>query len=99
MVLDKIKRLLDDRDWTVYELAKRSNIPQSTLSNMFNRSTYPSIPTLEAICKAFDITMSEFFSNDDVKDMLSPIELQLLDKWNTLPKEKQTALWELIKHY
>lgn len=60
----KIKKLLDDRQWSVYKLSKLSGVSQSTLSNMFNRNNDPSISTLGDICNAFGITLSQFFAND-----------------------------------
>ena len=48
-VLDRLRRLMYERDWTEYRLAKESGLSQSTISNMFYRNTIPSIPTLEII--------------------------------------------------
>ena len=64
-VLKKINKMRIDRNWSVYRLSVESGIPQSTLANMFNRETLPSITTLEWICNAFGITMSEFFREDE----------------------------------
>lgn len=97
-ILKHIKVLLDEREWSVYELAKRSDIPQSTLSNMFNKSTYPTIPTLETICKGFGITLSEFFAEGKKLDELTFEEAQLLTKWNSLSIDKKNSLLELLKH-
>jgi len=48
--LERITQLRDERGWSNYRLAKESNISQTTLRNLYNRNTLPSIPTLEAIC-------------------------------------------------
>ena len=60
-VLNRIKYLLRFNHWTVYKLAKGSQIPYSSLNNLFNRNTCPSIATLEKICAGFGISLSEFF--------------------------------------
>lgn len=60
-VLKRINDLRIDRGWSVYRLAIEAELPQSTIINMFNRETLPSITTLESICHAFGITLSEFF--------------------------------------
>ena len=44
----RIKELMDERGWTIYELAKRSGLAQTTLSNMWKRNTEPTIPSLRA---------------------------------------------------
>lgn len=63
-VLKKINKMRLERDWSVYRLSLESGISQSTLTNMFNRETLPSITTLECICHAFGITMAEFFTEE-----------------------------------
>ena len=62
-VLMRINKLRLDRGWSVYRLANEAGLAQSTIINMFNRETLPSITTLECICHAFGITMSEFFDD------------------------------------
>ena len=43
----------------------------------------PSIPTLEAICKAFGISVSQFFSDSELTE-LPPTLQEIIDKWPTL---------------
>ena len=94
-VLKKINKLRLDRNWSVYKLSVESGVSQSTLTNMFNRETLPSITTLESICAAFSITMSEFFTEetDDVK--LS--DSHVLELYHAIPKESQRTLVELMQ--
>lgn len=61
-VLSRIQQLLRFKHWTLYKLAKQSGIPYSSLNNIFNRQTCPTIATLEKICNGFDLSLSEFFS-------------------------------------
>lgn len=65
-VLERINALRKERGWSIYRLADEAMLTQSTLSNMFTRKTMPSLYTLNQICEAFGITMSEFF-NDGVE--------------------------------
>lgn len=60
-VVERIEQLLKFKHWTPYRLAKNSEIPYSSLNNLLNRRTCPSIPTLEKICRGFNIGLSEFF--------------------------------------
>ena len=50
----RIQELMEERGWTIYELAKRSGLAQTTISNMWKRNTEPSIPSLRAICDGFE---------------------------------------------
>ena len=62
-VLEKINSLRKERNWTIYKLSEEAMVSQSTMSNMFTRKTMPSLYTLDRICDAFEITLSEFFDN------------------------------------
>lgn len=64
-VLKKVTQLLQERNWTLYRLAKESEISYSTLSNTFHRNNVPSVSTLMRICDGFGITLSEFLMNTE----------------------------------
>lgn len=92
-ILKKINKIRLERGWSVYRLSIESGIPQSTITNMFNRETLPSITTLECLCHAFGITMSDFFkeeSNDKQKTDLDSELLNLFSKFSD--EEKNSAL-------
>ena len=60
-VLGRITELKEERGWTTYRMAKNAGIGQSTLLTWYARKRNPPIDAIEKICKAFGITMSEFF--------------------------------------
>jgi len=98
--MDTLKRIIqlrDERGWSNYRLAKEADISQTTLRNLFNRNTLPGIPTLEAICKGFGITLSQFFAEGDEAVEMSVEQKEMFDTWNTLSKDKKDALLELMK--
>ena len=53
----RIRELMAERKWSEYRLAIASGLSQSTVANIFNRNTTPSIATLESICAGFGITL------------------------------------------
>ena len=57
----RIKELMKKNDDTLYRLSKRSGVSLSTLASMFEKNTDPRVETIEKICAAFDITISQFF--------------------------------------
>ena len=61
-VTKKLAMLLEDRGWSEYRLAKESNLPHSTVLNIFQRNNLPSISTLEAMCNGLGITLAQFFT-------------------------------------
>ena len=54
-VTDRITVLMQDRGWSEYRLRKETQLPASTIANIFHRNTVPSLVTLECICDAFGI--------------------------------------------
>ena len=95
-VLEKIKKLQQERGWSTYKLAYESGLTQSTLSNMFARGTCPTVDTLEKICEAFGITLSEFFENDESKIYVSKEEIQLLNQYRALTDKEKLAIKSTI---
>lgn len=97
-VNEKLKRMLANRGWTEYKMSKYSGLSESTIGNIFSRNTVPSITTLESICKAFGITLSQFFSEEDTELIELNDELkELFNDWLNLSKEQKLALKQLIK--
>ena len=95
--LRRITQLRDERGWSNYRLAKEAKISQTTLRNLYNRNTLPSIPTLETICVGFGITLSQFFAEGDEAIELNAEQKEMLNMWNTLTQDQKTALLELLK--
>ena len=100
MVNDVLNTILEQRElrqWTEYKLAKESGIPQSTISGWYCRNLVPSITSLEKICKAFDITLSQLFSEGETPVTLTESQQKLLKHWSKLNEEQQNALLNLLE--
>jgi transcriptional regulator with XRE-family HTH domain len=96
-ILAKIQQLTNERGWSINYLATKAGLPQSTLSGLFARNNYPTIPTLEKICEAFDITLSEFFSEDGMLTELTEEQRKLLDQWALLSDKHKEAVMALME--
>lgn len=95
-ILKKINKMRLEREWSVYRLSLESGVSQSTLTNMFNRETLPSITTLECICNAFGITMSEFFAEDAVKPS-ETVESEFNFLYNKIDDESKKSLLMIMR--
>ena len=69
----RIRELMAERKWSEYRLAIASGLSQSTVANIFNRNTTPSIATLESICAGFGITLAQFFAEGDMVELTENI--------------------------
>ena len=94
--IERIRYHMQLRGWSEYRLAKESGLSQSTIANIFRRDTLPSIPTLEIICNAFGITLSQFFLDNENDTSLSEEQKELLISWGKLSVKKRKALMTLI---
>lgn len=95
-ILHKITQLKEERGWSSYRLAKEANIPQSTISNLYNRDNSPSLSTLISICDAFGITPSQFFS--DITDAsLTEDQNNLLHCWVRLDRNQKEKVMIYMK--
>ena len=90
-----IKELMDERGWTIYELAKRSGLAQTTIANMWKRNTEPTLPSLRAICKGFGITLAQFFAEGDMVE-LTPEQRDFFLRWSALMPEQKEMLMKLV---
>ncbi len=88
----KIELLMSERGWSLYKLAKESDVPYSSLRNLFHRNTEPTITTLRKICKGLNITLAEFFVNEaNLSENNLSKNQELILKFNSLkPAELQS---------
>ncbi|MBO7613206.1 MAG: helix-turn-helix domain-containing protein [Treponema sp.] len=96
-ILEKITKLRLEKGWTEYELAERAELTQSTISSWYRKKLIPSIPSLEHICNAYGITLSQFFLEDDCfSHQLTKEQVNVLNRWNRLTKEQQKKLADFL---
>lgn len=94
-VLGRIKHLMAQRGWSVYRLCKESGLAQSTLSHVFRKDSEPTISTLDTICKAFGMTLGEFFADGEFVP-LTEEQRELLDKWALLTAQQKQLVLNMI---
>ncbi len=98
-VLARLRQLLNDRGWSEYRLSKESGLSESTIANIYRRNTVPSIPTLEAICHGFGITLSQFFAEEREMVELTPELKILLDGWISMTPTQKDATLQMIQAF
>ena len=95
-ILATITKYREERGWTEYQLAEHSGLPQSTISSWYRKNMVPTVPSLEKICTAFGITLSQLFAEGDTAVSLTASQKKLLDRWSRLSKDQQNAVFLLI---
>ena len=95
-VLGMIRANREARGWSEYQLAERSGLPQSTISSWYKKGMTPSFSSLEKICEAFGLTLSQFFADGEDRVALTPGQREMLDCWNRLSPAQQRSLLALL---
>ena len=95
-ILSAITAYREDRGWTEYQLAERSGLPQSTISSWYRKKMVPTLPSLEKICSAFGITLSQLFAEGEAAVSLTDAQRKLLERWSRLSAEQQAVVFALI---
>lgn len=92
----KIKSLSEARGWTYYRLAKESGVSWSTIRNMFDRNTEPTVPTIEALCSGLGISLADLLLGGDIAELTSE-QQELIEHWNGLTLENKQLILSLVK--
>ena len=93
-VLKRIVELRMERGWTEYRLSEESDIPQSTISSWYRKGAAPTINSIEKICGACRITMSQFFDEEnEIKDE----QKKLVKLWSRLTEKQREVILELLE--
>ena len=97
--MDIRQRLIElqrQHGWSDYKIAKEAGLSPNTLSNIYRRGNTPSMVTLEALCKAFDITLSQFFAEGNMVE-ITPDLKELFDAWVNLTPDQKNAAINMLK--
>ena len=69
----KISSLMETKGWTEYELSRRSGIHRSTIASIARGKNSPRVDTLNDICEAFGLSISDFLKEEstDIDNIVS----------------------------
>ncbi len=92
----RLQQLLKNRGWTTYRLAINCGLSHATIANIYKRNTVPSVSTLEAICRGFGITLSQFFAEGEMVELTAELQ-EVFSCWADLTPRQKTASLEVLK--
>lgn len=98
-ILKRLNELRENSGMSINKIAQKANISQSTAFNAFNGKGTTSTYTLSALCKAFGITMCEFFSNFEEKYVLNENEFIVVSLLRSLSDAEREFLLNQIRCY
>lgn len=74
---------------TIYELAKRACISESTIYNWRDKESVPTLTLLESLCSVLNISLISLFLNEQ--------QNELLCIWDTLSENQKHSLMTFLK--
>lgn len=94
----KIDKMRVARGWSFYRLSQESGLSQQTFTQWMNGKTIPTLPALQAVCDAFEISLAEFFAEDEII-VVTPEVKELFNDWQVLTKEEKASVMAIVKNY
>lgn len=88
-IIDRIESLCEKKHISRYRLSQKTGLAQSSISNLLNRKSVPTIPTLEKICEGLGVTLAQFFAGEGETPDLTEEQKELLAAWNDLSDEEK----------
>lgn len=61
----RVMQLADERNLSLFKLSQLCDVSYSTLKNAEMRGSQLGVPTIERICVALGVTLSDFFAEPD----------------------------------
>lgn len=95
-----IRELRMAKNITAKEVAEKCGVSQSTITNIENGKSFPSVATMELICDAIGIRLSDFFLLIEERRKLKQISQYALQSsfvLNRLPQSLQRSFLKLAK--
>lgn len=94
-VNQRIKRELNIRGWSQYQLSKCTKIGESTISKWFQAiPTNPSQQSIKKVAKAFGMSVAQLISEETEID---PQFQELKEFWNRLNQQEKDNVLVMIK--
>lgn len=89
----KIRKIRQDRELTVQQLAERADVSKGLISRIENGRTIPSLPVLIAIVKGLNIEINDFFGDIDTRSGPDFILIKNGEGGEAFQKENVNGYW------
>ena len=75
LLVQRIDFLRSEQNMTLYQLAQKATLSENTLKSLWKKKSYPNLLTLNRICEALGVTLSEFFLYEDGRAKFTKAQL------------------------
>jgi len=96
-ISNRIDELCNTHKISRYRLSQKTGITQTALSKIISQKSIPNIVTIEKICNAFEITLSQFFMDKNTLLELTDVQYEILNTWNDLNEDEKRIFLNFIR--
>ena len=96
ILYERISRLREERNLTIYKLAQLSGVSEATLYSWRDRGTMPSLVILDALSEALGVSIIQVLTDDTETYKLNDGQKEILAKMAMLTKQQQQHILALI---
>ena len=94
----RVDSLRETRKWSVYKLSQEADLTPQTLYKWFETETVPTFAAIEKCCKAFGITLADFFAEGQLIEATPKLK-KLYEMWCALTPDEQSSVEAIVKNY
>lgn len=94
---NRFKNLRTEKGFSVYRLAKASDISENYIHKIEKGESQPSVYVLEKLLACLGVTLAEFLNESPDVMYPSAFERELVETVRVLPKEKADAVLHIAK--
>lgn len=99
-ILKRIEEIRKTRNLSIYELAKKSGIPNNTIYRWYANNYTPTLDKLQLVCeKGFNMSLLEFFADKEDLIPATTETKELISMWSSLNQVQKDTIIQLIKSY
>lgn len=96
-ILKRIDSLCKEKGWSKYRLAELSGLTLSTMNAWYHNDYTPKVESLERMCNAFGITLSQFFAEENEIYTLTDNQRRIVQASLKLNNEQINAVIKLME--
>ena len=98
-IYNRVDKLRLEKNWTIYELAKKANISVNSLYRWRDKKSSPTLYLLENLAEAFGVSLLYLLFDIEKVDYLTVEHRIILDKWNRLSVSQKNTDLTVINSY
>lgn len=96
-IYNKVDEMRREKKWSLYRLAKESNLSRSAIYNWRDNKSQPTLYLLECVSEAFKIPVITLLFDSETLTAIGQNEGELLNDWYALNIEQKKAVRQVIK--